>query len=576
MIDLLASFFIKDIYCYTQLVVNQVYVSISLLLYSHLPTAIISLFAGSFLIAKNKRLETKIFFFLTLAFSLFTLGDLTEWFVFLGRGVVIFARSIIELADPALFILSSYFLFVLVKKRDIRFIYKIIWLLPIIIYGGILTFSLSQNLFAYNWDICEVTEGNLVTVYGFYMDLLYMISAVFFAIWSIIKSRDNRREVSIASVGVCLFIVLFFVMEYVFTGYIFGNAFDYSYFVYAFFGMPILILFLGYLIIKYNEFNIKLVAAQVLVWALIALIGAQFFFIDKPVNFILNVITFVAVIIFGMLLIRSVKKEIEQKEKIEKIEKEVEKAYAMEKEAHEMEKKVNEELRNLDKAKNQFLMQAQHDLRSPLATFKAYCEAMANGTFGKLPKKSLEAVKMMYDLAESKLKEVNTFLDISQFQLGKGVLALKPGIDISHILQEIITELKTQSDSKGIYLKIEMPEKINAITADENKLKAALLNIIDNAIKYTKNGGVNVNVINNDFVKISVSDTGIGMSKDDLKNLFEKIFERGEQAKKTFITGRGIGLYLASQIIKGHNGRIWAESDGEDKGSTFHIELPIK
>ncbi len=73
---------------------------------------------------------------------------------------------------------------------------------------------------------------------------------------------------------------------------------------------------------------------------------------------------------------------------------------------------------------------------------------------------------------------------------------------------------------------------------------------------------------------ITVKDTGIGIPKEDMDNLFEKTFERSQEAEKTFVLGRGIGLYLAGHIIEAHNGKIWAESDGEGKGSTFYIELP--
>jgi len=573
MINLL-TFFIKDAYCYTQLIVSQVYVSISLLMYSHIPTAVISLFTGSFLLIKSRKLETKIFFFLTLVFFLFTLGDLTEWFVFLGRGTVIFARSIIELADPMLFILSSYFLFVLVKKKDVRFIYKIVWLLPITIYAGILIFSFSKNLITYNWDICEMVEANLVTVYGFYMDLFYLSSLIIFAIWSIIKGKGNRKEVSIASAGVCLFIILFFAMEYVFTGYIFGNAFDYNYFVYAFFGMPILILFLGYLIIKYNEFDVKLIAAQALVWALIALIGAQFFFITELVNLILNSVTFFAIVIFGRLLIKSVEKEIQQRERIEEIEKEVEKAY-------EVEKKANEELAALDKVKNQFLMQTQHDLRTPLTSIRGYCDLLLGGTFGKPSKKMKEVFERIEAVVTGKINDINNFLDVAQFQLGKGVVSLKSSIELLPILEEITNALAYKAESKGIYLKLEKPKKTFAISADKEKLKAAIFNIVDNAIKFTVKGGVSVaitknqdTITQNENLQIIVKDTGIGIPQDKIKSMFETQFERTALAQKT-ATGSGVGLYLSGQIIKLHNGKVWAESEGEGKGSMFVIELPI-
>ena len=92
----------------------------------------------------------------------------------------------------------------------------------------------------------------------------------------------------------------------------------------------------------------------------------------------------------------------------------------------------------------------------------------------------------------------------------------------------------------------------------------------------TTNGGVNIKFERNGLAKIAVSDTGIGIPQEKIKTLFDTAFERGEEAKKTFTTGRGVGLYLSSQIIKAHNGRIWAESDGEGSGSTFNIELPVE
>jgi len=76
-------------------------------------------------------------------------------------------------------------------------------------------------------------------------------------------------------------------------------------------------------------------------------------------------------------------------------------------------------------------------------------------------------------------------------------------------------------------------------------------------------------------LKIVITDTGIGMEKEEIAGLFEKTFERGERAKKIYTTGRGIGLYISNQIIKANGGRLWAESEGRGKGSTFFIELPI-
>jgi signal transduction histidine kinase len=281
----------------------------------------------------------------------------------------------------------------------------------------------------------------------------------------------------------------------------------------------------------------------------------------------LNIGILLSVIIVGIWLIRSVIKEVEQRETIEKIEKELEKAY-------EVEKRANEELKNLDKVKNQFLLQTQHDLRTPLTAVRGYCDLLLGGTFGKQSKKTKDVLERIETVITGKMNDINNFLDIAQFKLGKGVVSLKPGVELLPMLDEITNGLAYKAESKGIYLKLEKPDKILIISADREKLKAAIFNIVDNAVKYTTTGGVDIKVETNDVLNITVSDTGIGIPQDKIKNIFESQFERTAMAQKTD-TGSGIGLYLSGQIIKLHNGKVWAESGGEGKGSTFHIELPI-
>jgi signal transduction histidine kinase len=247
------------------------------------------------------------------------------------------------------------------------------------------------------------------------------------------------------------------------------------------------------------------------------------------------------------------------------------------KEAYEIEKKAKEQLEAIDNVKNQFLMTVQHHLRTPLTSMMGYADLLLAGTFGKMPKKIKDVVIKFETSTISLIKMVNDFLDVTQFQLGKEVVSLKDDVNLCPIFKDILKDVELEADRKGIYVKIEKPEGDCSIKADEPKLKAALMNIFDNAVKYTNKGGVTINLkVENDKVKVKIKDTGMGISKERLPKLFDVTFERTEEAKKNFATGRGIGLYLSSQVIKAHNGKIWAESEGEGKGSTFYIELPIK
>ena len=145
------------------------------------------------------------------------------------------------------------------------------------------------------------------------------------------------------------------------------------------------------------------------------------------------------------------------------------------------------------------------------------------------------------------------------------------------MIEEIIEELIPSAKEKGIYLKLEAPKSLPTIKLDRTRIKSAIFNVIDNGIKYTRKGGVTIRLKIKDLrLKIIVKDTGIGLAKEEIKTLFTEFFERGKEAEKVYTTGRGIGLYIAKNIVEAHQGKIWAESEGKSKGSTFYIELPLE
>ena len=247
------------------------------------------------------------------------------------------------------------------------------------------------------------------------------------------------------------------------------------------------------------------------------------------------------------------------------------------KQAYEVEKRAHQELEKLDETKNQFIMASQHHLRTPLTAMAGYADLILAGSYGKISPKLKGVISKIQTSTLRLLRIVNEFLDISQFQLGKEIVFLQPGVDITAILKEVIEELKFEADNKKIYLKlVKSRAKIPLIKADSEKLKVALFNIFDNAIKYTEKGGVTISCeVKDGKLRLISRDTGAGIPKEAMPTLFEKLFERGQSAQKIFVNGRGIGLFISAQIVKGHNGKIWAGSEGEGKGSTFIIELPV-
>ena len=344
------------------------------------------------------------------------------------------------------------------------------------------------------------------------------------------------------------------------------------------------VVFISYAILKHHLFNIRVIATELFAFAICIALLIRVLLSPDPNELLVNGILFFAVAIFGVLLVRSVAKEVKQREQIEVMADDVRRAYEVEKKARETEKinrekaeGLTKELKRLETAKNQFIMATQHHLRTPLTSMRGYLDLIAGGTYGKVPPKLKEVLKKFEKSTLNEIQIVNELLDISQFQLGKEVVILQPDIDIESMLKEIVGEIKIEAEKKNLYLKVERPKEfLPKIKADPTKLKVALFNLVDNAVKYTKEGGVSIKVQTTDSkLQIAVKDTGMGVPKEELPDIFTRVFERSKEAQKSNTTGRGIGLYLTANIIKSHHGEIWAESEGVGKGSTFFVELPV-
>jgi signal transduction histidine kinase len=237
--------------------------------------------------------------------------------------------------------------------------------------------------------------------------------------------------------------------------------------------------------------------------------------------------------------------------------------------------KAYEELKKLDDAKSEFISIASHQLRTPLTAIKGYISMILENTYGKLIVKMRGPLENVYASNERLLKLVNDLLNVSRIESGK--LEFKQEkTSIEKIISGVVGDLTLQAGNKNLYLKFEAPKvSLPEITIDGEKIRQALLNIVDNAIKYTQKGGVTIKVkTNNNKYCVQITDTGEGMTQDEISGLFES-FSRGKAGNKLWTEGSGLGLYVAKKFIEMHKGKIWTESEGKGKGSTFFIELPI-
>lgn len=532
----------------------------SLLLYSYIPAIIISLFMSIFIYKQSRDYLSKSFLFFCLSYSFWAINQILQWT--LMPNLAIFISWQINIIFESIFYLSALNLFVsfltknkLPKKTKLLFIFFITSLI-------VLTPSI-LNIQSYDYENCEGSLGYLWYVIYSFEFLIALIIFLFGLIYANKKeNRKRKKEITVFSISLAFFISLFSASN------IWGELLQvYSLDLIGPVGMIVFVGFIVHLIVKYKTFNLKLVATQTFVWALVFLIGSQFLFIKTPINFILNGVTFIGVVFFGRMFIKSVNQEIKQVKRLELLRLKLE-------ESNFNRELANDKLKELDKAKNEFLSLASHQIRSPLTAINGYASMLLEGDYGKINTEAKEIINRVYKSSQSLTKVVDDLLSVSKIEQG-GMKYEMIAFDIITLINEIVDNISINAKQKGLDLNLSyIPNDKYFVIADKEKIRQVIINLIDNSIKYTNLGSINIDVKNIDNnVVISVKDTGIGMKEETKNNLFKK-FIRGEGAKVNS-SGSGIGLYLAKEIIEAHNGYIWAESEGEDKGSTFVVELKV-
>ncbi len=334
----------------------------------------------------------------------------------------------------------------------------------------------------------------------------------------------------------------------------FGGATNY----FLWYGIPIppfgsilitfFIIITAFAVIKYHLFEIRVILTELLVGVIGLLLLVQAMTAEGFTWQILGLGLFVLFCVFGYLLIKSVMLEIQRRQEIEKI----------------------------DKAKSEFISIASHQLRTPLTAVKGYISMILEGTYGQLAEKQTRPLENVYQSNERLIRLVNDLLNLSRLDAGK--IEFSPELtSLEEMVSGVVEELRINAEKKGLYMKMIKPsESLPKIMADQDKLRQVILNIVDNAIKYTKEGGITFELKKLDAQEeIKVSDTGEGMDEGELNSLFQ-MFSRATAGTQLHAEGAGLGLYVARQFIEMHGGKIWAESPGKGKGSAFIIQLPIK
>ncbi len=526
-----------------------------LIYYSHLFSVIpILIIAGVIFWKGRSFLINRLFFATAILFAVWTLCNLVLWATEFPKYTMFF-WSLINLVEPFIYFFAFYFVYVFLYQSDIPLKKKILVTLPLL--PTLFLASTHFSLLGFDLSNCDraATEG-ILTFYGYGVEIFY---AAFIVIVSIVRLRGvtlatDRRRIILMLVGIMTFLLSFSlgnILESFTDNWYIGQ--------YGLFGAPIFVAFLAYIIAKYQTFNIRVLGAQIMVYALGFLVLA-ISFVRKIQNVrIVVFFTLVFVAVIGYLLIKSVRKEVEQREKLQKLT-----GYL---------RVANEKLQSLDKLKTEFLSLAAHQLRSPLTAIRGYTSMLLDGSFGGTTGEQKEAINRVYESSTHLTKVVEDLLNVSKIESGGMKYTMAP-FDMEKAAKDIATDLSITAQKKGLKLEFKTDNQPPyTVNGDMEKIRQVVLNLVDNAIKYTQQGSVTVSLakVAGGMVRVAVTDTGMGISPDEQERLFQK-FSRGEGGRLN-TGGSGLGLYLAKQIVEAHGGHIGIDSPGVGKGSTFSIEF---
>lgn len=527
----------------------------AIIYYSHLIPLAISFIVALFVLVKSKySLLSQIFFSFSLVFCVWLFFDMIAW---TSQDFYLIAAvwSPLDFLNTAFYLLALYFFLVHTRGKDIPFRQKI-FLLLLVLPSWYLSVS-TTSIVGFDAQNCEAINNNISTVYKFTLEI---IAALIIVIVAFYKFRTEKwvefKKTGMLAAALLLFFVVFSITEFVAS-----NTGFYEINLYSLFVLPIFLFMIIYSFTNMRVITGQFSATQLLTYVMIILVGSQFFFLENATNQVLTLGTFILTLSFGVLMNKDAKIEYEQKRKIEELAVQLESA--------------NTRLIELDKQKSEFVSFATHQLKSPLAAMKGYASLILDGDYGEVNPQVRESVNRIYESSRTLANVVEEYLNISRIELGTMKYYLEDQ-DIKPIIDDVIGELKPNIEKTGLAFTFDAKPDNYVASIDVDKIKQVFMNFIDNSVKYTPSGSVHVSLERNDKkILFKVTDTGIGMSEKTIQSLFLK-FTRAYNANKTNIHGTGLGLYVAKQIVDAHGGRVWAESEGEGKGSVFYVELAGK
>ncbi|WP_119069037.1 GAF domain-containing protein [Aggregatilinea lenta] len=237
---------------------------------------------------------------------------------------------------------------------------------------------------------------------------------------------------------------------------------------------------------------------------------------------------------------------------------------------------VAEQLRGIDRLKSEFLASMSHELRTPLNSIIGYAEVLLDGIDGDLTEDMQEDVETIHGSGRHLLNLINDVLDLAKIEAGQMDMSVEP-ISLPALANEVLATARVLLGGKPVELVTQFDESLPGVEADPLRLRQIINNLVSNAIKFTEEGNVTISAEpfadDPSMLKVSIADSGIGISPENLPLVFER-FRQVDQSATRRVGGTGLGLAITRQLVQMHGGDIWVES-AEGAGSVFSFTVPV-
>lgn len=521
----------------------------SLLYYTHIPSIIIALLVGFFVFWHGRQfLLNKLLLGISIFFSIWTIIALITW-TNIHSEIILFFWSLLGLCSSFIAILSVYFIYVFLEKKDVSLYIKGIFLLlltPIFLIS-----STSLNLGGFNLTECDAFKFENI-----YFQTYYTLLGILAIVWILfllirhyrISLPDFRKQIILIGVGIESFLFTFFIFVFV-VSYLtqIGILSDSRLEMFGLLGMTFFIGFLAFLIVRFHTFNIKLIGAQALMWTIGLLVGSLIILSETTAYTIISSVTLLIVIGAGILLVRSVKKVDEQRELLEIA-------------------------NNNQQSLIHFIT---HQLKGFFTKSKMIFAGLVEEDFGQTSPEIKDVAKQGLVSDDKAVEMIQNILGASNLKSGTTAFNLNK-VDLSKTVKDIASSFTSAVTNKGLKYEVNIPDGPIMSLVDETQITQVFKNLIDNSLHYTQTGEIKVSLKINQGNKIlfTIEDTGVGLSDSDKNKLFTE-GGKGDDSLKVNTDSTGYGLYIVKKIVDSHYGRIWAESAGRGKGSQFYVELDL-